>query len=637
MKKIIYIKMNEWKEKFVFLFRVNEMKRRSLYIILLLLVTALLLKGCLKKDYGFDKEETADLPPLEQVKWDLPSNKNITIDGIDYLQSQAPVGKFGGDLRDSSIGEGPKTFNYWSTNDNTSSTMSGLMYDGLLRTNPLTGKQEPRLAKSFEVMSDKKTYIVKMRRGIKWSDGREITADDVVFTYNVIIFQGFGNPSMRDVILVNGKLPKVEKVDEYTVKFTTPEPFAPFLGNLTSPIAPKHIFEPVTKRGKAYFNTFYSTATPPSEFVTSSAFKLKQYVPAQRVVFERNPNYYIINKDGEKLPYLDRYIISIVGDINNETLKFEAGEIDILSLQPAVVQRFRELEKNSDYKLYNLGTTTSTTFFTFNLNNRKNDKGKFYVEPKKSLWFNDLNFRTAVDLALDRDSLVLNVLAGVGQPLFSPESPSSLFLNEAVAKGHERDIEKARKILKESGYNWDKDGALHDKQGNRVEFELLTNAGNTPREATGVSIKEDLAQLGIKVNFKPIEFNSLVNRISNSLDWDTIILALTGNPLEPNSGKNVWESTGALHLFNQRKEGEAAPPLPFERELDEIYNKGALELDFAKRKKFYERYQEIVYEQKPMLYLYSPINIAAVRKTLGNVYPTQLGGVLWNIEEIYVR
>ncbi len=598
---------------------------------------AILLKGCFKKDYGFDKVETDNYPPLEIIKYNLAPRINVTKNGVDYLETQASIGKFGGDLRASTIGEGPKTFNPFNTNDATSSAMAELMYDGLLGTNPVTGEVEIKLAKNFKVMPDKKTYIVELRHGAKWSDGKEITADDVVFTYNIIIFQGFGNTSTRDALYVEGKLPKVEKMDKYTVKFTTPKPFAPFLRNLSLSIAPKHVFEPVTKRGKDYFNGFYSTATAPSEFITSGPFKLKQYVPAQRVVFERNSNYYVINKDGQKLPYLDRYVISIVGDINNETLKFEAGEIDILNLQGPLVPRYRELESKGDYRLYNIGTTTTTTFFAFNLNNRKNEKGKYYVEPKKSAWFNDINFRSAIDLAIDRDSLVLNVLSGVGQPLFSPESPSSLILNKEVAKGHSRDVTLARKILKESEYSWDKNGSLHDKKGNRVEFELLTNAGNTPRESTGVSIKEDLAALGIKANFKPIEFNSLVNRISNSLDWDTVIMGLTGNPLEPHSGNNVWMSTGTLHLFNQRKEGATGELLPFERELDEIFNAGALELDPLKRRKIYERYQEIIYREKPFLYLYSPINIVAVRNRLGNVFPAQLGGVLWNIEEIYVK
>lgn len=610
--------------------------KKIIYIILLILFLILVLKGCLKKDLGFDEARQDNFLPLETIAYKNTPRVNVTKNGVDYLESQAEIGRFGGDLRTSTIGEGPRTFNPFNSNDATSSTMADLMFDGLLTTNPYTGELEIKLAKRFDIMPDNKTYIIELRHGAKWSDGKEITADDVLFTYNTIIFGGFGNTSTRDMLYIDGKLPTVEKIDKYSVKFTTVKPFAPFARNLTTPIAPKHVFEPAVKKGKDYFNSFYSTATAPGDFVTSGPFKLKQYVPAQRVVFDRNPNYYIINKDGEKLPYLDRYIIFIVGDVNNETLKFEAGEIDILNLQGPLVPRFRELEPKSDYKLYNIGTTTSTSFFAFNMNTRKNAKGKFYVEPKKQVWFNDINFRTAVDYAIDRDSLVLNVLSGVGEPLFSAESPSSLFLNKTVAKGHKQDLEKAREILKKGGYSWDANGNLIDKFGNRVEFELLTNAGNTPREATGVSIKEDLAQLGIKANFKPIEFNSLVNRLSNSLDWDAVILSLTGSPLEPHSGNNVWTSYGSLHIFNQRKEGDKGI-LPFEAELDEIYKKGALELNLEKRKKIYESYQDIIYFQKPMLYLYSPINIVAVRKTLGNIFPTQLGGVLHNIEEIYVK
>lgn len=610
--------------------------KKIVYIILLVLFLLFALKGCLKRDMGFDEVVVENFLPLEVIKYNNPPKINVTINGVDYLEVQGEIGKFGGDLASSTIGEGPRTFNPFANNDNTSATMAGIMYDGLVETNPYTGKIEPKLALGVDVMTDNKTYIVHLRKGIKWSDGKEITADDVIFTYNTIIFGGFGNTSTRDMMYIDGKLPTVSKIDKYTVKFETPKPFAPFLSNLALSIAPKHIFEPATKKGKDYFNTFYSTATPPNKFVVSGAFKLKQYVPAQRVIYERNPNYYVINKKGQKLPYLSRYIIFIVGDINNETLKFEGGEVDILNLQGPLVPRFRQLEEKSDYKLYNIGTTTSTTFFVFNLNTRKNIKGKFYVEPKKQLWFNDLNFRTAIDYALDRDSLVLNVLSGIGEPLFSPESPSSLFLNKEVAKGHRQNLAYAKEILKKGGYTWDKDGNLIDKKGNRVEFELLTNAGNTPREATGVSIKEDLAQLGIKANFKPIEFNSLVNKLSNSLNWDTVILSLTGNPIEPHSGNNVWTSNGSLHLFNQRKEGDGGI-LPFERELDEIYKTGALELDFSKRKKIYDRYQEIIYKEKPLLYLYSPINVVSVRKKLGNIYPTQLGGVLHNIEEIYIK
>ena len=262
-------------------------------------------------------------PKEELVFADYRIEKNVTVNGVDYLQSQVPVGKFGGQFVSSTIGEGPKTFNPFNSKDNISSTMSEIMYDGLVTTNPVTGETIPKLAKSFTVNGCE--YIVNLRHGIKWSDGKPITADDVVFTWNKIILGGFGNTSTRDSIIIDGKLPTVTKIDDYTVKFVTPKPFAPFLRMLSSPIAPKHVFEPAVNRGKAYFDGFLSTNTDPKEFVTSGAFKLKEYVPAQRVVFEKNPNYYVINKDGQKLPYLEKLVYLIVGDINNQVLKFEGG------------------------------------------------------------------------------------------------------------------------------------------------------------------------------------------------------------------------------------------------------------------------------------------------------------------------
>ena len=614
--------------------------KRIVYLVLILFIVAFALKGCLKKDRGFDDDVyLTDVRPLEVVKYDFEKPKNVTINGVDYLQARGEVGKFGGEIISSTIGEGPKTFNPFNANDNTSAQLSGIMYDGLVTTDPYDGTIIPKLAKDVEILPDKKTYIVHLRHGIKWSDGKEITADDVVFTYGTIIFGGYGDTATRDSLYINGKLPTVEKIDKYTVKFTTPEPFAPFIRTLTTPIAPKHVFKIATDKGKSYFRSFHDTNTKPKDFVTSGAFRMKEYVPAQRVIYERNPNYYMVDKKGQKLPYLDKYIILIVGDLNNDALKFEGLETDAINLQGSMVARYRELEKHSDFTLYNLGPTTSTTFVVFNLNTRKNKEGKYYVNPIKQRWFNDPNFRSAVDWAIDRENLVLNVLSGVGEPLYSAESISSIFLNEEIAKGHKQDIEYAKELLGKSGF-YLKDNKLYDKYSNRVEFEMLTNAGNTQREATGVSIKEDLTQLGMKVNFKPVEFNSLVSKLSNTYDWDAILIALTGNPLEPHSGHNVWTSNGALHLFNQRSDEDLKSTdkiLPFERELDEIFKKAALEVDFNKRKALYNKYQQIVAQENPVIYLYSPANIVAIRKKFKNIYPTELGGILHNIEEVYIN
>ena len=606
----------------------------------LILIFVLLIGFCLlifKKDYGYDTQKSQFSEPLNIANNTIPKPKNVTINGIDYLQTQLPIGKFGGNFTSSIIGD-PKTFNPYNANDATSAELSEIMYDGLTQTDPTDGSVIPKLAKSFEILKDNKTYIIHLRKGITWSDNKEITADDVYFTYNTVIFGGFGDGSTRDIMMIDGKLPKVEKIDKYTIKFTTPKPFAPFIRNLSASILPKHIFENATNKGKEYFLTYQSIDVKPQNLITSGAFKLKEYVPSQRVVYERNPNYYLINKNNEKLPYIDKWISIISGDTNNQTLKFESGAIDVLSVNGALVNRYRELERHGNFDLYNLGASTNTTFVVFNLNNRKNKQGKFYVNPIKQTWFQDTNFRKALDWAIDREDLILNIFSGLAEPLHSAEPINSLFLNEKVAKGHPYDLNYAKELLSKSGF-YNKNGQLFDKNGNKVEFELLTNAGNTQREATGVSIKQDFEKLGIKVNFKAIEFNSLVNKLVNTADYDCVIMALTSNINEPNSGYNVWNPYGALHLFNKRTPNDLKSSdkiLDFEKELIDLFNKGALELNFKKRKEIYDKYQDIVQRENPMIYLYAPLNIYAIRKKVKNVYPTKIGGLFHSMAEIYI-
>lgn len=609
------------------------MRRRIISVLVVLIAIVLLGKACIRRD-TVELEKPKLRPKADVISNNYKQPSNFSSNGVDYLMSENPVGNFGGVIVLSTIGEGPKTFNPFNTKDNISSMMSEIMYDGLVTTQPITGEVVPKLAKSFEVYGSR--YVVHLRKGIKWSDGKLITADDVVFTWKDIILAGFGNTSIRDSIIINGELPKVYKIDDYTVEFVTPQPFAPFLRMLASPIAPKHVFLPAVKKGKAYFDTFQSTNINPKDLVTSGAFRLKEYVPAQRVVYDRNPNYYEINKKEEKLPYLDRLVYLIVGDVNNEVLKFEGGELDVISLQGANVARFKEMEKHSDFTVYNIGPDTGTMYLSMNLNDRKDSSGKFYVNPKKQLWFGDLNFRRACDYAIDRKNMVLNIANGLGEPLFTPESLNSIYLNKNL-RPYGRDINKAKELLRESGFYWDKKGHLRDRFGNHVEFDLYTNAGNTEREAIGVMVKQDLEDLGMKVNFKPIEFNSLVNKLVSTLDWDMVIMGLTGSPLEPNGGKNVWMSNGTLHMFNQRLEKDMnSKRLPWEKRIDYLYEQGALAVNFEERKKFYDEYQKIVYEQKPFIYIYSPIRIVAIRNKFKNIFPSSLGGVTHNIEEIFI-
>ena len=608
-------------------------------IIYILLIISIILVSCFRIDKGEQniKQTNSNSSDIQEQKNIYLPYGSIFYNGVDYRMSRSKPGKYGGQIVISTIGEGPKTFNPWTSKDATSSQIGDLMYDSLFTSDPDTGEVIPALAKEMIVSDNQKTYTIKLRQGVKWSDGKEITADDVVFTWNEIILAGYGNTSLRDSVLIDGEYPSVKKIDKYTVEFNIKKPFAPFQRFVGSQIAPMHIFKPVVAKGKRYFDSYLSTTVNPKDIVYSGAFTLEEYVPAQRVVMKRNPNYYAIDSNHNLLPYIDKYVILIVGDLNNELLKFEAGELDIISVRGKDLPRFKQKEKKSDYKLYNLGPNTGTMFLAFNLNTRKDKNGKYYVNPIKQKWFNDVNFRTAVDYAIDRKAMVSNVANGVAQPLFTAESLSSVFLNENIASGHEKDIEYAKSLLKESGFYTDKTGKLYDKEGNKVEFDLYTNAGQTEREALGVMVKEDLKELGINVNFKPIEFNSLVSKLMSTADWDMVLMGLTGNPLEPHSGKNVWYSKGHLHLFNMRFPTDNEENiLDWEKELDEIIEQGALELDYDKRKLIYDKYQQIIYDERPIIYMYSPLTITAVRKKIKNLHPTPLGGTTHNLDELYI-
>ncbi len=559
---------------------------------------------------------------------------------------------YGGSITLSTFGGGPKTFNVWEASDADSHGYGILLFEVLVDVDPWTGKIYPKLAKSFAVSKDNLEYTFVLRKGLKWSDGHPITADDVVFTFGKVVAEGYGNSSLRDTMSVFEQYPSVEKVDDLTVRFKTKRVFAPFLNALTSiPVGPKHILEPVIQGAKGHdnFHGFWNVNADPKTLVTSGAFKLSRYVPSQRVELERNPNYSMVDTSGRKLPYLDKFVVAIVPDQNTQLLKFYGGELDFLDIRSVRGQDaalMKQREKTENFSMYNLGPDDGKTFFAFNMNRRNNpEKNKPYVDPIKQKWFNNLNFRQACSHAINRNRLINNVMRGVGLPSYGPESTAALFFNKSL-KEYPQDLAYSEKLLKDAGFS-KKDDRLYDSDGHPVEFTLITNAGNSARDGTCIQIVEDLKQLGIKVHYQPIDFNIMIDKTHNSLDWETVVMGLTGDKIEPYSGANVWKSDGRLHIFDQRlpdKKGKVnvSDARDWEKEIDSCFDQGAVTLSDTERHRYFDRYQQIVYEQCPYIYLFSILDITAIRNSIKNYCPTPLRvnytpkGSLHNVEEIYV-
>ncbi|MEJ7555168.1 MAG: ABC transporter substrate-binding protein [Aquificaceae bacterium] len=536
-------------------------------------------------------------------------------------------GKEGGEIR-FVLNSDPRTLNPALAQETSSTAVLSYLFTGLTKIDLKSMQVVPDLAHKWEEKEGGRVYIFHLRRNIRWSDGEPFTADDVVFTYRDIYLNPQIPNSTGDMfrgILKSQEDIKnfVRKIDKYTVEFRLPEAFAPFLSALSAPILPKHKLEKFVKEGN--FMTAWNVNTDPKDIVGTGPYRLKRYIKGVMVEYEANPYYYEYDNSGRQLPYIKRKIGYIVQDPDTALLKYSLGEIDYMGVRPQDVL-FISRVKNTT--LYDLGPTPSTTFLVFNQN--PNSK----VPKHKLRWFQNREFRRAISHAIDREGICYLVYNGLADPLYGPITPANRpYYTEGLFPVYEYNLKKARAILESLGFkDRNGDGWLEDPEGNTLEIVLLTNAGNKEREAIGNMIKEDLEKIGIKVIFRPIDFNSLVNRLTSPpYDWEAVIIGLTGS-MDPHFGRNVWHSSGTLHMWNPR---QSKPQTQWEREVDELFDLGAKETNFERRVEIYRKAYRIIAEEQPMIFIAAPKSMLAVRNRFENLFPTVWG---WYREEaLFVR
>jgi len=538
----------------------------------------------------------------------------------------------------------PKTFNPVVATDATSSGVGSMIFDGLVFNNPQTGENEPALAESWEFSPDKLKLIFTLRKNLKWSDGQPLTAEDVDFTYNRLYFNPKIPASSRDGFRIGESktLPKVKKLNDLQIEFTLSEPFAPFLGNASVGILPAHVLrstlEKTDRDGNIKFLTTWTLNTPPAQIPANSAYKIASYATAQRVVFEANPYYWKKEVVNEDIPHIKRVVWEIVESTDTSLMQFRSGSLDSISVSPENFSLLKKEENKGNFRIEEGGPDYGTNYLVFNLNTGTR-AGKPLIAPRKSRWFNNLEFRKAVAYALNRQRMVKNIYRGLGQPQNSFISVQSPFAYEEL-EGYSYNPEKAKQLLKEAGFTYNQKGKLFDDRGNQVKFTLNTNTGNKIRESMGEQVEADLEAIGIDVNFKAINFNVLVGKLSGSLDWECIILGLTGGN-EPNNGANVWFTDGNMHMFNQKPAPGQQPienrrVAEWEKEIDRLFIQGARELDEEKRKAIYVEIQQLVSDNVPFIYLVNPKSFGAVRNNIEGVEYSALGGAFWNLDELKI-
>ncbi len=545
-----------------------------------------------------------------------------------------------------------KTFNPILIQDAYSGIAIGFTLTGLISENAITKQLEPELAEKWEFQQDGKQLIFTMRPDLKWSDGQPLTVDDVLFTYQDIIFNKKIPSGAQDVLRVGKSqtLPKVEKLDDRRISFFLSEPFAPALRTIGSTgILPKHIFAPTIqedpndKDKKLKFLETWTLTTPVNQLVGSGAYLIQEYRPSERIIYKPNPYYW---KKGT--PNIEKFVMQIVESPDTALLRFRSGDLDMYRLRGEDYQLLKKFEQRDRFKIYNAGPSTGQAFMMFNLNKGRDPKtNQPFVDPIKSKWFNDVNFRRAVAHALNREAMITNLSRGLAQTQDSPISiPSPYFLPpEKGLKVYDYLPEKSKEILLQSGYKYDDQQQLLDSQGNLVRFTLLAPAGG--RVALGAQIKNDLEKIGMKIDFNPVDFRIISDKLDNSKQWDATILGFTGGS-EPNSAINLWATDGDSHLFNKGASAEEKPFVgrevaDWEQKIHDLMIQGAQELDEPKRTAIYAEYQQLVQEQLPLIHLTIPLYLLAIRDRVENVQPSALAGstgvtgALWNVEQLKLK
>lgn len=523
----------------------------------------------------------------------------------------------------------PKHFNPVVALDRPTRLTLGLLMADLVRIDRETQGTFANLARSWSLSADGRTFTVELREGIRFSDGHPMSSDDVVFSFEAYLEERNGSPQ-RELLRIGGEPIKVRKLDPLRIQFELAEPYAAGERLFDSFfVLPRHKLEAAHQNGS--LSEVWPLLTDPSEVVGLGPFRLKEVVPGERIVLERNPFYWKRDDAGAALPYLDELVLEIVPAEETEVLRLKRGTVHLIEgLSPAA---FAQLSRLPTVRARDLGAGFEYNLLVFNLNEL--ETGVDEALARKQEWFRNEHFRRAVSRGIDRAAIVRLVYGGRGTPLVTHVTPGN---RNWIADDLEPDpysIETALRELREGGFRLDAEGRLVDDRGTRVRFSILTSASNEERKKMAAILQEDLLALGIEVTITTLEFRAFVDRLFQSKDYDACVLGLGGADADPNPDMSFLLSSGAMHVWRL---GARSPLDRWQEEIDGLMTEQMTVLDRMRRKTMYQRVQRLVAEHLPFISLASPHVLLAHDAGLGNLRPGVLPPyALWNADQLYLN
>lgn len=510
--------------------------------------------------------------------------------------------QYGGELRFCLQGE-PKTFNPLLVEDDPSEVIRYLTGGVLIRVNRLTQEVEPELAASWKIDKGGKRIAFQIRPGLQFSDGTPFTAEDVAQTMRLVMDPKLHAP-VGDAFRSGTGVAQiaVSAPDKVTIVFPA----------VVSGM--ERLFDQVA---------IVSSKSARKEAAVLGPFYVADYKPGSEVLLKKNPHYWKRDNQGRPLPYLDAIRLSIQQNRTMEMVRFSRGELHLIN--NVAPDNFEKLAAEAPSAVNDIGPGLESELMWFN-----QAPGAPLSEAKKT-WFRSNVFRHAVLQAVNREDLCRVVYHGHANPAVGPVSPANRHWYNTRLKPIAFDRQAALRSLAQDGFQL-RAGVLRDRLGNPVEFSIITNAGNLSRERMAAMIQQDLGAIGIRMNIVTLDFASLIERLTKTFAYEACLLGMANVDLDPNLQMNVWLSSASNHQWNPNQK---TPATPWEAEIDRLMQAQASESNPALRKRYFDRVQEIAWEQAPFLYLLNKDTLIAVSPSLHNVKAALIRPyAYWNVERL---
>ncbi len=585
---------------------------------------------------------------IEEIEAYKSSNRNSVVERTvsrPWTDSGWTDGKSGGTWHTTMSGD-PKSFNLLiAERDATTSGVLNDLYEYLVDYNVVKKEWEPNIA-FFRIETDEEhgsmDLYYTLRDDLYWSfygnsEPRvKVTSDDVIFWYDEIYGdEEMGSSGFNQVFMEmpDGSVEKItiNRVDDKTFFFHFPRIVAEPLLATNMNFGPRFLYKSAKDSGGAQgVKDLFSVEIDPRILPSMGEMFIVEYTPGQRVVYERNPNCWKKDKNGTPLPYYERKIVRIVDNSNTNYLLFQQGEVETYTPTPEqlstiVMDSRNAFDSDSNYSaqkkgytVFSAGGSMSAPFWTFNQNPKNKDLPSYK-------WFTKKKFRQAMSCLLNRERIISQTYRGLAEPKYSFFPEVNAFYNPSISLKYRYNPAHARSLLFEAGFSRGEDGLLHDESGEKVEFDLMIYSGSTVYSDIAQIIADECKREGIIVNVRQVEFQKLVEMMTSTYDWQSILIGFSGGGMFPTQGSNVWVSSGNLHVWYPL---QSSPATDWEAKVDKLYNEASCIVDQETAASLWNEYQEILLEQCPVIYLVRSRAFFAVqnRWNLSNVYFDNMNG-----------